>query len=51
MAHRSHFKMSKEFEKVSQFDESYLLDHLGDYLEEPFKLIESYFDGTLSGNA
>ena len=39
MAHKSHFNMSKDFEKVPQFDESYLLDHLGDYLEEPFKEI------------
>ena len=48
MTYKSHFNMpnmSKDFEKVPQFDESYLLDHLGDYLEEPFKIIESYFDG------
>lgn len=45
MAHKSHFNMSKEYEKNPLFDESYLLDHLGKYLEEPFKLIESYFDG------
>ena len=26
-------------------DESKLLEHLGDYTEEPYNLIESYFDG------
>ena len=26
-------------------DETILLDHLGDYTEEPYNLIESYFDG------
>lgn len=26
-------------------DENYILDHLGDYIEEPFQIIQSYFDG------
>lgn len=40
-------KIEDEIKKLNQEwsanDESFVLDHLGDYIEEPFTIIESYF--------
>ena len=37
-------KIKQMISKITP-DESKLLEHLGDYTEEPYNLIESYFDG------
>ena len=36
-------KIQKEIDAITTTDGKHVLDHLGDYVEEPFTLIESYF--------
>jgi len=36
---------TKILKETEDNDKSFILDHLGDYVEEPFHIIESYFEG------
>ena len=36
-------KIQKEIDAITTTDGKHVLDHLGDYVEEPFTIIESYF--------
>jgi len=36
-------KIQKEIESITTTDGKHVVDHLGDYVEEPFTIIESYF--------